>query len=91
MPDAEIRSAFQGRKITLELLAALKPEWEVAMQTLLMRASSLGFVTSNQARNLWQQISSRGWRSREPAELDFPKETPKVLPSIVGTYLSDLG
>jgi Zn-dependent peptidase ImmA (M78 family)/transcriptional regulator with XRE-family HTH domain len=91
MPDAEIRSAFQGRKITLELLAALKPEWEVAMQTLLMRASSLGFVTSNQARYLWQQISSRGWRSREPAELDFPKETPKVLPSIVGTYLSDLG
>jgi Zn-dependent peptidase ImmA (M78 family) len=91
MPAPDMRQAFHGRRITLELLAGLKPEWKVAMQALLVRASSLNFVTSNQARYLWQQIGSRGWRLREPAELDFPAEVPKVLPLIVKTHLADLG
>lgn len=91
MPASDIRQAFQGRKVTLELLAALKPEWKVAMQALLMRASSLGFLTRNQARYLWQQISSRGWRLREPPELDFPYEKPRVLALIIKSHISDLG
>ncbi len=91
MPAADIRHAFLGRRVTLELLAALKPEWRVAMQALLMRASSLKYMSANQSRYLWQQISARGWRLREPAELDFPPETPKVLPSMVKAHLSDLG
>ncbi len=70
MPAAEIKQSFRGRRITLELLASLKPEWKVAMQALLMRASGLGLVSPNQARYLWQQISARGWRTSEPAELD---------------------
>ncbi len=91
MPADDIRSVFRGRRVTLELLAALKPEWKVAMQALLMRATYLKLVTGNQPRYLWQQISSRGWRLREPAELDFPHEVPKVLPSIVNSHLTDLG
>jgi Zn-dependent peptidase ImmA (M78 family) len=31
MPSAEMKQAFGGRRISLELLAALKPEWKVAM------------------------------------------------------------
>ena len=91
MPAADMRQAFLGRRVTLELLAALKPEWKVAIQALLVRATSLKFVSPNQGRYLWQQISSRGWRLREPAELDFAQEVPKVLPSIVKAHLSDLG
>jgi Zn-dependent peptidase ImmA (M78 family)/transcriptional regulator with XRE-family HTH domain len=91
MPAADIRSSFRGRRITLELLAALKPEWKVAMQALLMRATAMNCVSPNQGRYLWQQISSRGWKLREPAELDFPAESPRVLPSIVSAHLSDLG
>jgi Zn-dependent peptidase ImmA (M78 family)/DNA-binding XRE family transcriptional regulator len=91
MPAAEMRAAFQGRRITLQLLAALKPEWRVAMQALLMRASHLKFLSANQTRYLFQQIAARGWRLREPAELDFPPETPRVLQSILRSHLSDLG
>jgi Zn-dependent peptidase ImmA (M78 family)/transcriptional regulator with XRE-family HTH domain len=91
MPAHEMRQAFAGRRVTLELLAALKPEWRVAMQALLVRATSLNLVSANQARYLWQQISAKGWRLREPAELDFPAEAPKVLPSIVKAHLNDLG
>jgi Zn-dependent peptidase ImmA (M78 family)/transcriptional regulator with XRE-family HTH domain len=91
MPAAEIRQSFRGRRMSLELLASLKPEWKVAMQALLMRASSLNCVTANQSRYLWQQISAKGWRLREPAELDFAMEVPSVLPSIVKAHLTDLG
>jgi Zn-dependent peptidase ImmA (M78 family)/DNA-binding XRE family transcriptional regulator len=91
MPEAEMRQSFRGRRMTLELLASLKPEWKVAMQAMLMRATSLGCVTPNQSRYLWQQISARGWRLREPAELDFPTEMPTVLPAIVKAHLSELG
>jgi Zn-dependent peptidase ImmA (M78 family)/DNA-binding XRE family transcriptional regulator len=91
MPAADIRPAFQGRRVTLELLAALKLEWKVAMQALLMRATSLKFVSENQGRYLWQQISARGWRLHEPAELDFPAEVPKVLSAIIKSHLCDLG
>lgn len=91
MPDPDIRAAFVGRRITLEVIASLKPEWKVAMQALLMRASSLRLLNANQSRYLWQQISLRGWRLREPADVDFPAETPSVLPSIVRAHFNALG
>lgn len=91
LPERELREAFAGRRITLELLAALKPEWRVAMQALLMRANALGYLSENQNRYLWQQISARGWRTKEPSELDFPHEKPTVLSAIIKAHLSDLG
>jgi len=91
MPATDIKEAFAGRRISLELLAALKPEWKVAMQALLMRAKSLGYVDSNQNRYLWQRISARGWRLREPPELDFAHEKPVVLRSIIKTLLDASG
>ena len=91
IPANEIREALRGRKIRLEVLAALKPEWKVAMQALLMRVSALGLIEPNQSRYLWQKISSHGWRLREPPELDFPREAPRVLPRIIKSHLNDLG
>ena len=91
MPAADIRPLLAGRKITLERLAALKPEWRVSMQSLLMRGKSLNCITDNQARYLWQQISARGWRLKEPADLDFPQEQPTVLRSIIEAHLHALG
>ena len=91
MPVSDMAVALKGRRITLELLAALKPEWRVAMQALLMRAKKLGYANDNQTRYLFQQISARGWRLREPVELDFPKESPSVLRSIIKNHLEVLG
>lgn len=91
MPARDIRPAFAGRRVTLQLLGALKLEWRVAMQALLMRATSLELLKENQGRYLWQQISTKGWRLREPPELDFPPEEPRVLPSIIHTHLTALG
>ena len=91
MPDEDIKDAFVGRKITLELLASLKPEWRVAMQALLMKTKSLKILTPNQERYLWSQISARGWRMSEPPELDFAHETPTVMKSILEAHISTFG
>lgn len=91
LPPNEIKQVFRGRRITLELLAALKPEWRVSMAALLMSARSSGAISPNQERYLWQQISSRGWRLREPVSLDFMIEQPTVLPSIINAHLEELG
>ena len=91
MPTADIRSYFIGKRIDLALLAALKPEWKVSMAALLMRAHKLEFLTDNQHTYLWTQISSRGYRLREPPELDFPSETPEVLDKVIALHLGGLG
>ncbi len=91
LPPSELKQVFRGRKITLALLASLKKEWRVSMQSLLMSASATNSVTKNQARYLWQQISSKGWRTREPASLDFEFDAPTVLPTMIRAHLDDLG
>ena len=75
----------------LALLAALKSEWRVAMQALLMRAASLGAISKNQSQYLWKQISARGFRLREPPELDFEPERPTVVESLIQVHRDTLG
>jgi len=91
MPAADVRPYFVGRRIDLVLLASLKPEWRVSMAALLMRAHKLRFLTDNQHTYLWKQISARGYRLREPPELDFERERPDLLGQIVTLHLNGLG
>jgi Zn-dependent peptidase ImmA (M78 family) len=91
MPAADIKPYLIGRRIDLERLAALKPEWRVAMQALLMRATALNFVSKNQAQYLWKQINARRLRLREPPELDFAPERPTVIFSMLQVHMDALG
>jgi Zn-dependent peptidase ImmA (M78 family)/transcriptional regulator with XRE-family HTH domain len=91
MPASEIRPYFIGRRVDLQLLAALKPEWRVSMQSLLMRAHGLGIITPNQAQYLWKQINARRMRLREPPELDFEPEQATVLDTLVRVHRESLG
>ena len=90
-PRKALREAFQGRKLSLQLLAALKPEWKMSMQGILYAAQREGIVTTNQAKYIWTQISSRGWKTREPASLDFVHDPATMLPTIIKTQMEDLG
>jgi Zn-dependent peptidase ImmA (M78 family) len=90
MPGADIRPYFVGKRIDLALLASLKPEWKVSMAALLMRAHKLKFLTDNQNVYLWKQISARGYRLREPAQLDFEPERPELLSQIVRLHFDSL-
>lgn len=91
MPANDIRPYFVGKKIDLRLLAALKPEWRVSMQSLLYRAAKLGYASENQERYLWQQFSMNKWRMREPAELDFAQEQPSLVAKLFALHIESLG
>ncbi len=91
LPASDIRPCFVGRKVDFALLATLKLEWKVAMQSLLMRARTLNVVTANQERYLWQQFSMRRMRLREPPELDFPPEKPSTIQDMIRLHFEELG
>lgn len=91
LPAADLRPYLVGRRIELSLLAALKPEWRVSMQSLLMAITEAKPLTPNQAQYLWKQLSARGYRLREPPELDFEHEKPTVVDSLVRVHREGLG
>lgn len=90
LPSRDIAPAFKARRIDLPLLASLKPEWKVSMQALIMKAKNLGFLTRNQEEYLWKQMSARGWRLKEPPELDFPREQPTIIANLVKVFTTHL-
>lgn len=88
MPERDIRSQFG--KVSMERLAVMKPYWKVSMAALLMRARDLGKVSPRMERYLWMQMGKAGYRNREPASLDIPKEQPKLLSEIVDFHRNEL-
>ena len=73
MPAPDIIPYFRARRIDLALLAAMKPEWKVAMQALLMRATSLECLSKNQAKYLWKQISGTEIAPSRASRVRLPK------------------
>jgi Zn-dependent peptidase ImmA (M78 family) len=90
-PERELRREFIGGNLTLERLARLKASWRVSMQFLLYQAAQIGWINQYRSQLLWKQISSLGWRTREPPETDFPYEEPKLFPEIINLHARDLG
>jgi Zn-dependent peptidase ImmA (M78 family) len=65
--------------ITLSSLAPLKVRWRVSIQALVRRAFELNIISQWQKQRLYEQIGAKGWRTREPANLDVPVEKPRAL------------
>lgn len=87
-PATEIKPYLAG--LTLPRLAALKPMWRVSMAALITRATRLDVLAPRQARYLWMQMSKAGYKEREPAELDFPREEPRTLKEVFEIHRSGL-
>jgi Zn-dependent peptidase ImmA (M78 family)/DNA-binding XRE family transcriptional regulator len=77
------------KPISLATFAMLKRRWGVSIQALVVRAYNLEIITKTQYYGLFQQIGKRGWRKREPAELDVPGERPRALRKMVETTYGD--
>ena len=91
VPRSDVHNDFAARRIDLQRLAQLKPVWKVAMQSLLMRATELGFVDKARAPYIWRQFNYHRYKTREPAELDFQRETPVLVQRLFDLHLNDLG
>lgn len=60
------------------------------MAALLMQAERLGKVSTRHARALWSQMAQKGWKRREPANLDLPEERPSLVKELIQLYRSEL-
>jgi len=63
--------------VTLTTLIPLKQRWKVSIQALVRHAYKLDIITLRQYKYLMQQISSRGWKLKEP--VDIPIEKPRLI------------
>jgi Zn-dependent peptidase ImmA (M78 family) len=71
--------------LTLTLLAELKSQWGVSIQSLIMRAFQLEIITDGQRRYLFRQMATRGWLRNEPVPI--PSEKPRLLRKMIeSTY-----
>jgi Zn-dependent peptidase ImmA (M78 family)/DNA-binding XRE family transcriptional regulator len=90
MPASEIRPQLKG--LTLTRLADLKRHWKVSMAALLMRARQLETISPREEKDLWKELARRGWKRREPAQLDVHGEDPVAMyRQLVRVHLRDLG
>ena len=78
LPEAAMRQEI-ATPVTLTRIATLKPRWKVSIQALVVRAHELKLVSDRQYHYLFQQIATRGWKTREPQQLDVPPERPRAV------------
>ncbi|MGM9506630.1 XRE family transcriptional regulator [Larkinella sp. GY13] len=90
VPESEFTKGL-NKKLDLATLANLKRYWHVSMRSLIMKAEKSEFITSNQARYLWQQMAKHGYIKREPEALDISIEEPTLLREIIEVYEQELG
>lgn len=82
LPSDILRKEIQI-PISLENLGVLKKRWGVSIQALIVKAKDLELISERQYRYLFEQISTFGWRKREPAQFDIKKERPRLLKKLV--------
>lgn len=88
MPSPEIKKDLNN--VTLHKLADLKLYWKVAMSALLVKSSTLNTITPWQSQYLWRQFAKLGYKTREPAEIDIPRESPSLLKKLIDIHVTDL-
>ena len=90
-PSADIRPHFGSGRVDLRKLAALKPVWKMSMASLVFAADRVGKLTTTQKNYLWRQFSIAKIRTSEPPELDFPREQPIIMSSLLKLHIENLG
>lgn len=83
MPEADMRIVLIA-PITLNKLAALKPDWRVSIGALLYRSGKLGLMDDQTKARLYRQLSVLGWKKQEPSFLDFAGEKPRWPKEVFG-------
>lgn len=65
--------------VDLDVLKNLKPKWRVSIAMMIKRAEDLEFISADQSRRLWINLSRRGWKTREPYDDTIELERPRLL------------
>jgi len=78
MPEKQMRLEIVP-PVNLDTFASLKQRWGTAISALVMRARELEIINQRKYTYLFQQLSARGWRMREPRMFDVPVEKPRAV------------
>lgn len=78
LPEAAMRQELVP-PLTLDSFVSLKTRWGVSIQALIVHARDLEIITDRKYTYLFQQLSRRGWRNREPRMFDVPLEKPRAV------------
>jgi Zn-dependent peptidase ImmA (M78 family)/transcriptional regulator with XRE-family HTH domain len=82
LPEEVMRDEITS-PVTLSGLVSSREKHRVSLQFLIGRIFDLGIVSQNQYRYLMMQVSSRGWRTKEPGDEDVPQEQPRMFAKMV--------
>ena len=82
LPEQSMHELLSS-SFNLTQAARLKLTWGVSIQLLVKRAFDLGIITKRRYSYLFQQITSLGWKKREPANLDIQVEKPRTFKKMV--------
>lgn len=88
LPEKSMRQEILA-PVTLTSIARLKLRWGASMQALIHRARDLDIITERQYRYLFEQLSTRGWRTKEPPNLDGPEEKPRLVAKMIDQLYRD--
>ena len=86
MPAGVMRTEITS-PVTLTSLMGLKQKWGVSIQALIRRAYDLSLITERQYHYLFEQLSLKGWRKREP--IDVPIESPSAYSKMLNILYSN--
>lgn len=81
LPAEPFIADLNDASATLTTFLRLKPRWGVSIAAMIMRGVRLGRITEWQQRNLFTQLSARGWRTDEPVKLrpEVPMQLSKAV------------
>lgn len=88
VPWGEAASKF--RNLSMSKFMELKLYWNVSMQCLIYQAWQMGALSDRGFRYYQQQMSSRGFRVKEPIDLINVREEPTILRDLVRGHLREL-
>jgi Zn-dependent peptidase ImmA (M78 family)/DNA-binding XRE family transcriptional regulator len=67
--------------VSLDYFCSLKRRWGMAISAMVVRASDLGLIDSEEVGDLFRRMTLRRWRGvrREPFDAETPLEKPRML------------
>ena len=72
LPEEAMRHIL-NRNFTISQAVQLKKRWRVSIQAIVRRARDLAIISDRRYRDLFTQISTRGWRKAEPVEIKLER------------------
>lgn len=87
MPEQDARQLLSPSMNLIDYVN-LKAQWGMSIAAMITRAVRLGIIDRDRQRSLMIQLSARGWRKREPVQVNL--EQPILLRQMVGASFGTL-